>query len=82
MSKPIVVGVDGSDESLSAVEFAAQEARIRGTGLHIVHAFIWPLYNIPLQPPPPTRPKAPACAARPRTTSPKHPTAPPPPSPI
>lgn len=34
---PIVVGVDGSDESLAAVAVAVNEARLHDTALHIVH---------------------------------------------
>jgi nucleotide-binding universal stress UspA family protein len=36
--RPIVVGVDGSEESLQAVEWAAVEARRRATALRIVSA--------------------------------------------
>lgn len=36
-SSPIVVGVDGSDESLAAVVVAVNEAKLRNTSLHIVH---------------------------------------------
>ena len=32
------VGVDGTDASRRAVRWAAEEARVRGVGLHIVHA--------------------------------------------
>jgi acyl-CoA dehydrogenase family member 9 len=46
----IVVGVDGSAHSLRAVEWAAQEATARGCPLRIVHAFLWPLYDVPLGP--------------------------------
>jgi nucleotide-binding universal stress UspA family protein len=37
-SKPVVVGVDGSEESLLAAEWAAMEARRHGLALHIVSA--------------------------------------------
>jgi nucleotide-binding universal stress UspA family protein len=37
-TKPITVGVDGSEESLRAVEWAALEARRHGTSLRIVSA--------------------------------------------
>ncbi|WP_406150993.1 universal stress protein [Streptomyces sp. NBC_01012] len=47
MSAPVVVGVDGSASSLSAVELAAREARLRGRGLKVVHAFIWPMMHVP-----------------------------------
>jgi nucleotide-binding universal stress UspA family protein len=35
----VVVGVDGSEHSLRALEWAAHEARLIGAPLHIVHAF-------------------------------------------
>ncbi|NMO57281.1 universal stress protein [Actinoplanes sp. TBRC 11911] len=38
---PIVVGVDGSDRGLAAVEAAAAEAALRHRPLHIVHALVW-----------------------------------------
>jgi nucleotide-binding universal stress UspA family protein len=49
---PIVVGVDGSPHSERAVDWAAREATARGCPLRIVHAFLWPLYNVPLGPVP------------------------------
>jgi nucleotide-binding universal stress UspA family protein len=36
--RPVVVGVDASDESLRAVRFAADEAHLRAAPLRIVHA--------------------------------------------
>ncbi|MEV0381147.1 universal stress protein [Nonomuraea sp. NPDC050643] len=48
----VVVGVDDSDESLAAVEWAAGEAGRRGLPLRILHAFIWPLLGAPLGPAP------------------------------
>ncbi|MCM2392556.1 universal stress protein [Streptomyces albipurpureus] len=50
MNGPVVVGVDGSQSSLSAVDTAAHEAQIRGVGLHVVHAFIWPKMHVSLGP--------------------------------
>lgn len=41
MSRPVTVGVDGSEESLAAVEWAADEATARGTGLRLVNASQW-----------------------------------------
>jgi nucleotide-binding universal stress UspA family protein len=34
---PVVVGVDGSAQSLQAVELALEEAGLRGVPLHVVH---------------------------------------------
>jgi nucleotide-binding universal stress UspA family protein len=47
---PIVVGVDGSEVSLEAVEWAAAEAAARHRRLRVVHAFIWPLLRVPVGP--------------------------------
>ncbi|GAA2410644.1 universal stress protein [Streptomyces glaucosporus] len=49
---PVVVGVDGSKPSLDAVAAAAREARLRGVGLRVVHAFLWPAMHVPLGPSP------------------------------
>jgi nucleotide-binding universal stress UspA family protein len=35
----VVVGVDGSEHSRRALEWAAAEARLRGAPLHVLHAF-------------------------------------------
>lgn len=52
MSGPVVVGVDGSEPSLIAVELAAREAALRGVGLRLVHAFGWPSGHVPPRVPP------------------------------
>ncbi|MFF4550145.1 universal stress protein [Streptomyces sp. NPDC001435] len=38
MSHPVLAGVDGSDHSLAAAEWAAREARLRCVPLRLVHA--------------------------------------------
>lgn len=40
----IVVGVDGTDQSLGALRWAAREAKRRGAALHIVSAYTMPVY--------------------------------------
>ncbi|KUL22244.1 universal stress protein [Streptomyces regalis] len=52
MSGLVIVGVDGSASSLAAVEVAAREARLRGAGLRVVHAFVWPATHVPMGPSP------------------------------
>lgn len=47
----IVVGVDGSPQSLHALDWATREATARQCPLRIMHAFLWPLYNVQLGPP-------------------------------
>ncbi|WP_116246771.1 universal stress protein [Nocardiopsis sp. FIRDI 009] len=42
---PVVVAVNGTPASERAVDWAADEARLRGRGLRVVHAFDWPLYR-------------------------------------
>jgi nucleotide-binding universal stress UspA family protein len=50
MNRPIIAGVDGSPQSLSAAETAAREAGVRGRPLRVVHGFIWPYMRVPLGP--------------------------------
>lgn len=38
-NRVIVVGIDGSPQSAAALSWAIEEARLRGLGLQIVHAF-------------------------------------------
>ncbi|MDQ0988871.1 universal stress protein [Streptomyces sp. V3I7] len=45
MDLPIVVGVDGSEMSLRAVDWAADEAELRGAPLRIVYASLWERYE-------------------------------------
>lgn len=49
---PVVVGVDGSEVSLAAIDLAVGEATRRRRPLSIVHAFIWPYLHAPLGPSP------------------------------
>ena len=52
-ARPVVVGVDGSEASLAAVDWAVGEAVARQSWLRVVHAFIWPLFpHVPLGPSP------------------------------
>ncbi|WP_412538755.1 universal stress protein [Longispora sp. K20-0274] len=43
----VVVGVDGSELALAAVDWAADAAALRGRPLRIVHASIWPQMRLP-----------------------------------
>ncbi|GAA3880342.1 universal stress protein [Streptomyces lacrimifluminis] len=45
MNLPIVVGVDGSEPSLRAVDWAADEAALRGAPLRLVYASLWERYE-------------------------------------
>jgi nucleotide-binding universal stress UspA family protein len=54
----VLVGVDGSEWSNAAVRWAADEARRLDVPLHILHAWMWPLYHVQLGPPPGAPPGA------------------------
>ncbi|MET7481675.1 universal stress protein [Streptomyces sp. NPDC005538] len=45
MDLPIVVGVDGSEPSMRAVDWAADEAALRGAPLRLVYASLWERYE-------------------------------------
>ncbi|MDT0386644.1 universal stress protein [Streptomyces dubilierae] len=45
MDLPIVVGVDGSESSLRAVDWAADEAALREVPLHVLYASLWERYE-------------------------------------
>lgn len=45
MELPLVVGVDGSDSSLEAVDWAVDEAARLGLSLRLVHASLWERYE-------------------------------------
>ncbi len=44
-TRPLVVGVDGSEPSLRAVDWAADEAVVRGIPLKVVYACLWDRYE-------------------------------------
>ncbi|MGW7359241.1 universal stress protein [Streptomyces sp. NPDC054802] len=48
MSRAIAVGVDGSEESLAAADWAAREAALREVPLRIVHAWLWQPLDVPV----------------------------------
>ncbi|MHC5905755.1 universal stress protein [Streptomyces sp. S6] len=45
MTPPVVVGVDGSESALRAVDLAADEAALRGVPLRVVYASLWERYE-------------------------------------
>ncbi|MGW0558769.1 universal stress protein [Streptomyces sp. NPDC002926] len=45
MELPLVVGVDGSESSLGAVDWAVDEAARHGIPLRLVYAFLWERYE-------------------------------------
>ncbi|MFG3014149.1 universal stress protein [Streptomyces cinerochromogenes] len=45
MELPLVVGVDGSEPSMRATDWAADEAVLRGVPLRLVHASLWERYE-------------------------------------
>ncbi|GHC47515.1 hypothetical protein GCM10010309_02500 [Streptomyces violaceochromogenes] len=45
MDLPLVAGVDGSEPSLRAVDWAADEAALRGVPLRLVNASLWERYE-------------------------------------
>lgn len=52
VERAVVVGNDGSEQGYAAVRWAADEARRLSTRLHIVHAWLWPLFKVDLEPAP------------------------------
>jgi nucleotide-binding universal stress UspA family protein len=50
MDGRIVVGVDGSEASRHALDWAVRESRVRPRPLHLLHACGWPLLDLPLGP--------------------------------
>ncbi|BCM64770.1 MULTISPECIES: universal stress protein [Streptomyces] len=45
MDLPLVAGVDGSDSSLTAVDWAVDEAARHGLPLRLLHASLWEIYE-------------------------------------
>ncbi|MFJ5260062.1 universal stress protein [Streptomyces sp. NPDC088387] len=52
VTRPVVVGVDGSQPCMTAVEAAAREADRLGVGLRLAHALQWSSANVPPGVPP------------------------------
>ncbi len=46
MSRPVTVGVDGSEGSAAAVDWAADQAALRGTELQLVYATRWAQHQL------------------------------------
>lgn len=44
----VVVGIDGRPDCENAIRWGASEAAARGVPLHLVHAFIWTEFHVPL----------------------------------
>jgi nucleotide-binding universal stress UspA family protein len=44
----VVVGIDGRSDCENAIRWGASEAAARGVALHLVHAFIWTEFRVPL----------------------------------
>ncbi|MEU8865547.1 universal stress protein [Streptomyces umbrinus] len=47
LSGHVLVGVDGSDEAVRALDHAAEEARVRRTPLEILHGWPWARHGVP-----------------------------------
>ncbi|MFB9238327.1 universal stress protein [Plantactinospora siamensis] len=54
----VVVGVDGSADARRAIELAAAEAHRRHRSIRVVHAFLWPMLHVDVDPPPEGPPEA------------------------
>jgi nucleotide-binding universal stress UspA family protein len=51
-TKPILVGVDGSEPSLAACRWAAAEAQLRGGSLQLIYGYVGPALAVPMMAPP------------------------------
>jgi nucleotide-binding universal stress UspA family protein len=49
-TKKVVVGIDGRPDCENAIRWGAAEAAARGAALHLVHAFVWAEFRVPLGP--------------------------------
>lgn len=49
---PVLVGVDGSEQSRAAIDLGVREARLHGRPLRLVHAFVWPTLDVYIGPSP------------------------------
>ncbi|MGW3938742.1 universal stress protein [Streptomyces phaeochromogenes] len=47
LSGHVLVGMDGSDEAVRALDHAAEEARVRRTPLEILHGWPWARHGVP-----------------------------------
>jgi|tagenome__1003787_1003787.scaffolds.fasta_scaffold20778945_2 nucleotide-binding universal stress UspA family protein len=47
-SKMVVVGIDGAADCENAIRWGAAEAAARSIDLHLVHAFVWAEFRVPL----------------------------------
>lgn len=55
---PVVVGTDGSEQGLAAVDLAVRQAQLHDRPLRIVHAFVWPTLGVHVGPSPEGPPDA------------------------
>ncbi|WP_328997838.1 universal stress protein [Kribbella sp. NBC_00709] len=46
----VAVGIDGRPDCENAIRWGASEAAARGVPLHLVHAFVWAEFRVPLGP--------------------------------
>jgi nucleotide-binding universal stress UspA family protein len=49
-AKKVVVGINGAADCENAIRWGAAEASARRVGLHLVHAFVWAEFRVPLGP--------------------------------